>query len=90
MVRLQNNYSVVPPVIKVLLVANSGLFVAELINSRALIDWLALWPNGEWNLLGMTVEVPHFWPWQLVTYAFLHGSVIHLLLNMYALCINCR
>jgi membrane associated rhomboid family serine protease len=35
---------------------------------------LALWPSGEL-----------FRPWQLVTYAFLHGDLLHLLFNMFAL-----
>lgn len=29
--------------------------------------------------------MPHFQLWQLATYSFLHGSITHLLLNMYAL-----
>jgi membrane associated rhomboid family serine protease len=37
--------------------------------------WLALWPLGG----------GHFWPWQLVSYAFLHGDVLHLFFNMLAL-----
>ncbi len=36
---------------------------------------LALWPLGS----------PEFRPWQLLTYAFLHGSTLHLVINMIAL-----
>ena len=31
------------------------------------------------------VNSGHFWPWQLVTYAFLHGSPTHLFFNMFGL-----
>lgn len=37
--------------------------------------WLALWPLGSGE----------FWPWQLLTYAFLHGGVLHLFFNMLGL-----
>ena len=37
--------------------------------------WLALWPLGSGR----------FAPWQLVSYAFLHGDVLHLFFNMLAL-----
>lgn len=33
----------------------------------------ALWPFGA-----------QFLPWQIITYAFLHGSILHLLFNMFA------
>lgn len=85
MARIRGGYSILPPVIKILLIVNGGMFAAELVNSRLLVSWLALWPNGGWDLMQMPADVPHFWPWQLVSYAFLHGSVLHLLLNMYAL-----
>ena len=58
-------------------------FLAELGNGSAMLQWLALWTvdlsNG--GLVGETL----FHPWQLVTYAFLHGNLLHLALNMYAL-----
>lgn len=49
-----------------------------------LLGHFALWPlsagSKTWG-----VASPEFAPWQLITYGFLHGSVMHLLLNMYAL-----
>ena len=62
-----------PPSALILLVVTVVAFfvqVSGLLNPTA----LALWPVG----LG-------FWPWQLVTYGFLHGSLMHLFLNMFAL-----
>ena len=39
------------------------------------------WVNNHFGL--MTVEVTHFgFVWQLFTYLFLHGGIMHLLLNM--------
>jgi membrane associated rhomboid family serine protease len=40
---------------------------------------LALWPPHDFPVL------PPFQPWQLVTYAFLHGDLLHLFFNMFAL-----
>lgn len=39
------------------------------------LDGLALWPLGSGE----------FWPWQLLSYAFLHGSLSHLVFNMFGL-----
>jgi membrane associated rhomboid family serine protease len=39
-----------------------------------LFDWFALWPLGG-----------GFIPWQLATYALLHGGLLHLAFNMYGL-----
>jgi membrane associated rhomboid family serine protease len=63
---------------------NGLAFVAELSYAAFLVDWFALWPMG---LLQspMAAAAPHFWPWQILTYAFLHGGLLHLALNMYAL-----
>jgi len=72
-------------VVNTLLVINGLVFLAELVNAKPLIGLFALWPYGL-----LVPSVPQeagylFWPWQIITYAFLHGSLMHLLLNMYAL-----
>jgi len=41
----------------------------------------ALWPMGEWMLL----PGAGFAPWQIVTYSFLHGGLLHLTFNMFGL-----
>ncbi len=43
-----------------------------------LYAWFALWPPGP-------DTGPHFVAWQLVTYSFMHGGILHLGVNMLAL-----
>ena len=62
-----------PPVTTLLIAANAGVFLLLVAGPRLLTSF-ALWPVGA-----------GFQPWQLLTYAFLHGSVTHLFFNMLAL-----
>jgi membrane associated rhomboid family serine protease len=63
-----------PPVTQGLIIANVLMFLLESTSSgNGLIAALALWPIGS-----------QFLPWQVLTYAFLHGSLTHLLFNMFA------
>jgi membrane associated rhomboid family serine protease len=63
-----------PPVTKALLLTLVAVFcVQELL--PALTQWLALWPVAGGN----------FYPWQVGTYALLHGDVVHLLFNSLSL-----
>ena len=64
-----------PPVTLSLLVANVAVFFLQM--SGMPLGAFALWPPG-----GLESQ---FAPWQLVTYAFLHGSVTHIVFNMIGL-----
>lgn len=85
MVGFATPYSSVPPVVKLLLIANGIMFLLELYIGGAMISKLALWPLDLSPGPAISTARPHFQISQLVTYAFLHGGVMHLLLNMYAL-----
>jgi membrane associated rhomboid family serine protease len=73
-----------PPVIRYLLVANIGMFLVTgffglfrlggVPLAESLYEFLPLRPIGD----GFRV-------WQLVTYMFMHGGLMHLLFNMFAL-----
>ena len=78
-------YSLLPPVVRALLVVNVAMFMLAIASGGQMIYALALWPL---ELPGSPLSMqaaPPFQIWQLVSYSFLHGSVMHLLLNMYAL-----
>ena len=61
-----------PPVTQSIIIANVAVFLLELTFGNSLISSFALWPLGS-----------QFQPWQLLTYAFLHGGVAHILFNMF-------
>ena len=63
-----------PPVTQALLLVNVAIFCLELFVGPWFSRLFALWPLGS-----------NFMPWQVVTYAFLHGSVMHLFFNMLGL-----
>ena len=63
-----------PPVTKFLMLLCTAVFCVQALGVP-LTQWLALWP----------VASGQFMPWQLVTYAFLHGDFLHLFFNMFAL-----
>jgi len=78
-------YSLIPPVVRTLLIVNVGMFLLEVVSGGQLISALALWPLGSSGSTVLMQAESSFQLWQLVSYSFLHGSVMHLLLNMYAL-----
>lgn len=77
--------SMMPQVIKALLIINISVYVFEMIFaspgiSTLIRKYLALLPF-QYSLF----TDGGFWPWQLITYQFLHGDFWHLALNMFAL-----
>ena len=62
-----------PPVTQALIIANVVVFLLQYSGGLPLVEWFALWPGS------------NFAPWQLVTYAFLHGGVTHIFFNMFGL-----
>ena len=67
----------IPNVIFALLIANGLMFAAQQFDFRFLIINFGLWPAG--------VPGSPFAPWQLFTYGFLHGDLVHIAFNMFAL-----
>ena len=73
------------PVIRMLIFANIGMYVFEMFFGKLrlsgipidayIVRYLYLWPLGSGN----------FFPWQLLSYMFLHGGFSHILFNMFGL-----
>ncbi|MCS6809216.1 MAG: rhomboid family intramembrane serine protease [Bacteroidota bacterium] len=79
-------FSLFTPVIKALLISNIVVFIAQYLFlglltiggvsvQRLLIAYFALQP----------LESGSFFPWQLLSYQFMHGGLLHLFFNMLAL-----
>ena len=84
------SFSVFPPVIKNLLILNGLVFLAQMVPTTDLFLrlWFALWPLDTPEMVRTfdgVQRLPGFMPWQLVTYAFMHGGFGHLFFNMFAL-----
>jgi membrane associated rhomboid family serine protease len=73
-----------PTATRTLIIANVAVFVLQALIGDILIAKFALWPLGHFAVEAPPTTVG-FEPWQLVTYAFLHGSFMHIGLNMLAL-----
>lgn len=63
-----------PPVTQALLLINVAAFLLDALTGNWFVVLFALWPLGD-----------RFLPWQVFTYAFLHGSIGHLFFNMLGL-----
>jgi membrane associated rhomboid family serine protease len=79
-----------PPVTRALLIANVVVFLLEQVPSLQpmLLAYGALWPIGHAQLVQYPngeVMASGFHFWQVISYAFLHGSWSHIFFNMFAL-----
>jgi membrane associated rhomboid family serine protease len=89
--RQQGSFGMFPPVIKALLMVNVGVFLFQMLFDGVVIgdssvrymimEWLALNPASDSIMFGDS----NFYPWQLISYQFLHGGFFHLFFNMFAL-----
>ncbi|KAF1005331.1 MAG: Rhomboid protease GluP [Luteibacter sp.] len=77
------------PVTRALLIANVLVFALQTLlgddQTLALSRWFALWPLGPDVVFSSEGGSLGFRLWQMVTYGFMHGGVMHIVLNMYAL-----
>ena len=68
------------PTNKAIILANVGVFLLQLLIGGPYLVEGAIRPFNLWPL-----QTGLFRPWQLLTYAFLHGSWLHIFFNMFAL-----
>ena len=68
-----------PPVTRALLIANAAVFLMQWLLGETRMSPFMLWPLGD------QVGAEPFMPWQLLTYGFMHGGLMHLLFNMLVL-----
>jgi len=69
------------PAVRAIFLLNVAGFVLQLLLPQQMEDWFALWALQSHALYG----APSTQPWQLVSYAFLHGGLAHIAMNMLAL-----
>jgi membrane associated rhomboid family serine protease len=74
-----SSFQILPPVIKNLLIINILFFVATYVLQKANII------NLNYYLALFHWSSPLFKPWQIITHIFMHGSLSHLFVNMFAL-----
>ena len=76
-----------PPVTRNLLIANIVVYLLQQFFGEVFLQYFALWPWGADQVFQTTQGLASigFRPWQLVTYAFMHGGLTHIAFNMFAL-----
>ena len=78
----------IPPITAALLIANILVYLVQQAQPEFMLVNFALWPLGPAQLDHLRdggVVLLVFQPWQLITYAFLHGSFEHIAFNMIAM-----
>ncbi len=91
-------FSFFPPVIKNLLIINGVVFLFQMLGeqislgngltiSDMLTKYFALIPLGGLTLSNGLGQISqwNFYPWQLISYQFMHGGFMHIAMNMFIL-----
>lgn len=75
------------PVVTLLLIINALAFLVLSTAPETLLEHFALWPIADTDTIQLPGPLPagDFRPWQLITYAFMHGGLMHLAINMFVL-----
>lgn len=74
-----NPLAAIPPVTRNILIAIVVMFVFQQIFAQTGSDFIARY------FVLYPIDTPLFYPWQLVTYALLHGNLMHLFFNGFAI-----
>jgi len=77
--------SFLPFAIKNILIANGLFFLLQGIFPGVVEHWFALWPIQVPEYLVLNKGYNHFYLWQIISYGFLHGSMMHIFFNMLCL-----
>jgi membrane associated rhomboid family serine protease len=81
----------ITPAVKWILIANLLFYLMQILRGSFMQYWFALWPNAHAGFIPISLReayaINSFYPWQLVTYAFLHStySFTHIFFNMFGL-----
>lgn len=77
-------FSFFPPVIKNILIINGIVFFISVLAKNIVVGGVLLdnYINGYFGLIPFGNPAWSFYPWQLITYQFLHGGFSHIFFNM--------
>ena len=81
-------FSFLPPVIKNIIIINVIVFLIQLLGQQVSMDngfTLADIITKYFALIPIGFPYAKFYPWQLITYQFMHGGFAHIFFNMFTL-----
>ena len=82
-----SSFKFFPPGIKWLLIINTAVFIIQMIGENIVINGVLLSNliTAYFGLIPIHGYITSFYPWQLITYQFLHGGFGHIFFNMFLL-----
>lgn len=78
-------FSFFPPVIKNLMIINGIVFLIEMLGQQISIGYGYTFNDVLTRYFALIPLGYGFYPWQLITYQFMHGGFMHIFFNMFAL-----